>query len=297
MDRRKFIESTLVAGTLGLSGCAGVRTPEPEQAAGKGAPDAASAPFELVEATVALLQDAMKSGKYTARSITELYLQRIDALDKKGPSLHSVIETNPDALKIADDLDAERKTKGPRGPLHGIPVLIKDNIDTSDNMTNTAGSLALAGSKPPQDSFLAKKLREAGAVIIGKANLSEWANIRSNRSSSGWSARGGQCRNPYSLDRTPCGSSSGSGSATAANLTALSIGTETDGSIVCPSSTCGIVGIKPTVGLISRAGVIPISHTQDTAGPMCRTVTDATILLSALTGVDPRDAATAASQG
>jgi amidase len=297
MDRRRFIESTLVAGTLGLSGCSGLRNPEPQQAAVKEAPDAGPGPFELDEATVSSLQDALKSGKYTAHSITELYLQRIDALDKKGPSLHSVIETNPDALKIAQDLDAERKAKGPRGPLHGIPVLIKDNIDSSDNMTTTAGSLALAGSKPQQDSFIAKRLREAGAVILGKANLSEWANIRSNHSSSGWSARGGQCRNPYALDRNPCGSSSGSGSATAANLTALSIGTETDGSIVCPSSTCGIVGIKPTVGLISRAGVIPISHTQDTAGPMCRTVTDAAILLGALTGVDPRDAATAASQG
>ena len=296
MDRRKFIESTLVAGTLGLSGCSGVRTPEPQQATGKDEPDPSPGPFELDEATVTSLQDS-KSGKYTARSITELYLKRIDALDKKGPSLHSVIETNPDVLKIADELDAERKAKGPRGPLHGIPVLIKDNIDTSDNMTNTAGSLALAGSKPPQDSFIAKKLREAGAVIIGKANLSEWANIRSNRSSSGWSARGGQCRNPYALNRNPCGSSSGSGSATAANLTALWIGTETDGSIVCPASICGMVGIEPTVGLISRAGVIPISHTQDTAGPMCRTVSDAAILLGALTGADLRDAATAASRG
>src|SRR5262245_11049809 len=180
MDRRKFIESTLVAGTLGLSGCSGSRIPEPQQAAGKDAPDSGPGPFELDEATIASLQDGMKAGKYTARSITELYLQRIDALDKKGPSLHSVIETNPDALKIAEDLDAERKAKGPRGPLHGIPVLIKDNIDSSDNMTTTAGSLALAGSKPPQDSFIAKKLREAGAVILGKANLSEWANIRSN---------------------------------------------------------------------------------------------------------------------
>src|SRR5262245_23586799 len=181
MDRRKFIESTLVAGTLGLSGCSGARTSEPQQASGKDAPpDQGPSPFELDEATVASLQDAMKSGKYSARSITEMYLQRIDALDKKGPSLHSVIETNPDAIKIAEDLDAERKAKGPRGPLHGIPVLIKDNIDSSDNMTTTAGSLALAGSKPPQDSFIAKKLREAGAVILGKANLSEWANIRSN---------------------------------------------------------------------------------------------------------------------
>jgi amidase len=254
-------------------------------------------PFELEEATVASLQDGMKSGKYTARRITELYLNRISALDKQGPSLHSVIETNPDALEIADSLDAERKAKGPRGPLHGIPILIKDNIDTADKMTTTAGSLALTGSIPLQDSNVAKKLREAGAVILGKANLSEWANIRSNRSSSGWSGRGGQCRNPYVLDRNPSGSSSGPGAATSANLTALSIGTETDGSIISPSSMCGIVGIKPTVGLISRAGVIPISHSQDTTGPMCRTVTDAAILLGALTGVDPRDSATSASRG
>jgi len=239
----------------------------------------------------------MKSGRYTARSITELYLRRIAAIDKQGPALHSIIELNPDALQIADALDAERKVKGPRGWLHGIPVLLKDNIDTADKMTTTAGSLALEGSIPPQDSTIAKRLRESGAIILGKANLSEWANIRSLQSSSGWSARGGQCKNPYVLDRNPCGSSSGSAAATSANLTVLSLGTETDGSIVCPSGICGIVGIKPTVGLISRAGIIPISHNQDTAGPMCRTVTDAAILLSALAGVDARDSATTRSQG
>jgi amidase len=296
MNRRRFIRSSLVAGSVGAYGCAPPPLQDNKTSGGSGG-GGSQPPFELEEATIASLQDGMKSGKYTARSITELYLRRIEALDKQGPSLHSVIETNPDALSIADSLDAERKAKGPRGPLHGIPVLVKDNIDTADKMTTTAGSLALNGSVPPQDAFVAKKLRDAGAIILGKANLSEWANIRSNRSSSGWSARGGQCRNPYALDRNPCGSSSGSGSATSANLTAISIGSETDGSIVCPSSTCGIVGIKPTVGLISRAGVIPISHTQDTTGPMCRTVTDAAIVLGALTGVDPRDSATNASQG
>jgi amidase len=295
MDRRRFLGYSLVAGSIGVSGCSSPET-QTKPAEAKSAPAPATS-FELDEATINSLQESMKSGKYTARSITELYLKRIEALDKQGPALHSVIETNPEALQIADALDAERKSKGPRGPLHGIPVLIKDNIDTADKMTTTAGSLALEGSKPPQDSFVAKKLREAGAIILGKANLSEWANIRSNKSSSGWSGRGGQCRNPYVLDRNPCGSSSGSGAATSANLCAISIGTETDGSVVCPSSTCGIVGIKPTVGLISRAGVIPISHSQDTSGPMCRTVTDAAILLGALTGVDPRDSATNASQG
>ena len=296
MNRRRFIRSSLIAGSVGAYGCA----PPPLQdnkSNSSGKQPSSGSPFELEETTIAALQDGMKSGKYSARSITELYLKRIAELDKQGPSLHSVIETNPDALSIADALDAERKAKGPRGPLHGVPILLKDNIDTADKLTTTAGSLALAGSIAPQDSFIAAKLRAAGAVVLGKANLSEWANIRSNRSSSGWSARGGQCKNPYALDRNPCGSSSGSGVATSANLTAISIGTETDGSIVCPSSTCGVVGIKPTVGLISRAGVIPISHTQDTAGPMCRTVTDAAIVLGVLTGVDPRDSATTASQG
>ncbi len=239
----------------------------------------------------------MNSGRYSARSITEMYLARIEAVDKQGPLLNSVIEVNPDALAIADSLDKERKEKGPRGPLHGIPVLIKDNIDTADRMATTAGSLALVGSKPPKDAFVARKLREAGAVILGKTNPSEWANIRSSRSTSGWSGRGGLTKNPYVLDRNCSGSSSGSGAAASASLCAVAVGTETDGSIVSPSSVCGIVGIKPTVGLVSRTGIIPISHTQDTAGPMARTVRDAAILLGALAGVDPEDKATAESAG
>ncbi len=213
-------------------------------------------------------------------------------LTSMGPAVNAVIELNPDALAMADALDRERQAQGPRGPLHGIPVLIKDNIATRDRMQTTAGSLALVGSLPPKDAFVAKRLRDAGAVILGKTNLSEWANIRSSHSISGWSGRGGQTHNPYVLDRNPCGSSSGSGAATAANLCAVAIGTETDGSIVCPSSANGIVGIKPTLGLVSRSGIIPIAHSQDTAGPMARTVTDAAILLSALTGVDPDDPAT-----
>src|SRR6202789_3661323 len=253
--------------------------------------------FEFDEVTIAELQDGMKSGKHTARSIAEKYLARIDAIDAHGPEIRSVIETNPDALGIAEALDKERKAKGPRGPLHGIPVLIKDNIDTADRMMTTAGSLALVGAKPPKDSFVVQKLREAGAVILGKTNPSEWANIRSSHATSGWSGRGGLTKNPFALDRNPCGSSSGTGAGIAANLAALGVGTETDGSIVCPSSSNGLVGIKPTVGLISRSGIIPISHTQDSAGPMCRTVRDAAILLGALTGVDPEDSATAASQG
>ena len=235
----------------------------------------------------------MAAGELTSLRIVEAYLGRIGALDRQGPQLGSVIETNPEAIAIANALDAERKAKGPRGPLHGIPVLLKDNVDTADRMTNTAGSLALEGSHPPSDAALARRLRDAGAILLGKANLSEWANFRSSRSVSGWSGRGGQCRNPYALDRNPCGSSSGSGVAVSANLTALAVGTETDGSIVCPATTCGVVGIKPTVGLVSRAGVIPISETQDTAGPMARSVADAAALLSALAGPDPRDRATA----
>ncbi|HEV3308148.1 MAG TPA: amidase [Candidatus Sulfotelmatobacter sp.] len=254
-------------------------------------------PFELDELTISDLQDGMKSGKFTAHSLVEKYSARIDEIDKHGPAINSVLELNPDALSIADQLDQERKAKGPRGPLHGVPILIKDNIDTADRMMTTAGSLALVGSKPVKDSFVAQQLRAAGAVILGKTNLSEWANIRSSHSTSGWSGRGGLTKNPYALDRNPCGSSSGSGAGVSANLCAAAIGTETDGSIVCPSSSNGIAGIKPTVGLVSRAGIIPISHTQDGAGPMCRTVRDAAIMLGALTGVDPRDSATAASQG
>jgi amidase len=253
--------------------------------------------FELDEATLADLQAGMSSGKFSSRSITEKYLARIEEIDRRGPAVNSVIEVNPEALAIAEALDQERQSKGPRGPLHGIPVLIKDNIDTADRMQTTAGSLALAGSRPAQDSFVAHQLRQAGAVILGKTNLSEWANIRSGHSTSGWSGRGGLTRNPYALDRNPCGSSSGSGAAVSANLCAVAVGTETDGSVVCPSSTNGIVGIKPTLGLISRAGIIPIAHSQDTAGPMARTVRDAAILLGALAGSDPRDPATAESAG
>ncbi len=256
-------------------------------------------PFELDEITIAELQDGMKSGKFTARSLVEKYTARIEQVDKSGPTVNSVIELNPDADSIADALDRERreKEKAPRGPLHGIPVLIKDNIGTADRMMTTAGSLALVGAKPPKDAFLVQRLRAAGAVILGKTNLSEWANIRSSHSTSGWSGRGGLTKNPYALDRNPCGSSSGTGAGVSASLAAVGIGTETDGSIVCPSSSNGLAGIKPTLGLISRAGIIPIAHSQDTAGPMCRTVRDAAILLSALTGVDPDDDATAASAG
>ena len=255
------------------------------------------APFELDEISIDDLQDGMKSGKYTSRSVTELYLARIEAIDRNGPAIKSVIETNPDALAIAEALDKERKAKGVRGPLHGIPILIKDNLDTADRMMTTVGSLALVGSKPAKDSVVVQKLRLAGAVILGKTNPSEWANIRSGHSISGWSGRGGLTKNPYALDRNPCGSSSGTGAGISANLGAVGIGTETDGSIVCPSSANGLAGIKPTVGLVSRTGIIPISHSQDGAGPMCRTMRDAAILLGALTGVDPGDAATAASAG
>src|SRR5579863_9817955 len=254
-------------------------------------------PFDLEEITITELQDGMTSGRFTARSLVERYSSRIDEIDKRGPAVNAIIEMNPDAVAIADELDRERKAKGPRGPLHGIPVLIKDNIDTADRMMTTAGSLALVGSKPPKDSLVAQKLRAAGAVILGKTNLSEWANIRSSHATSGWSGRGGLTKNPFALDRNPCGSSSGTGAGISANLGAVGIGTETDGSIVCPSSANGLVGIKPTVGLVSRSGIIPISHTQDGAGPMCRTLRDAATLLGALTGVDPEDSATAASQG
>jgi amidase len=292
VNRRRFLGySALLALSTSLR-CAPPEAPAPATAT---APE--REPFELLEAAVADLQEGMASGRWTARSITEAYLARIEAIDRSGPELRSIIETNPEALTIADTLDAERKAGKVRGPLHGIPVAIKDNIDTHDKMTTTAGSLALEGSIPPQDSFLAQKLREAGAIILAKANMSEWAYWRGLEASSGWSARGGQCRNPYALDRNPCGSSSGSGVAASANLAALTLGTETGGSIMCPSSINGIVGIKPTVGLWSRSGIIPISHSQDTAGPMTRTLRDAAVLLGALTGVDPRDPATAASEG
>jgi len=255
------------------------------------------AAFQLEEATLQQLQDAQSSGAQTAQALVEAYLKRIDELDKRGPAINSIIELNPDALDIARQLDAERKAGRVRGPLHGIPVLIKDNIDTHDRMMTTAGSLALEGSIAPRDAFIVEQLRKAGAVILGKTNLSEWANFRSSKSISGWSGRGGQTLNPYALDRNPCGSSSGSGAAVAANLCAVAVGTETDGSIVCPSTANGLVGIKPTLGLVSRSGIIPIAHSQDTAGPMARTVTDAALLLNALTGVDARDPLTKTSTG
>jgi amidase len=292
-SRRGFLQSTLTASAAvalrpALSSAREVsRTAEASAAEVK--------PFELEEITVSELQDGMKSGKFTAKSLLEKYTARIEDIDKR--TVNAIIEMNPDAASIAEDLDRERKAKGPRGPLHGIPILIKDNIATADRMMTTAGSLALVGSKPPKDSMVAQKLRAAGAVILGKTNLSEWANIRSSHSTSGWSGRGGLTRNPYSLDRNPCGSSSGTGAGISANLAAIGIGTETDGSIVCPSSLNGLAGIKPTVGLVSRAGIIPISHSQDTAGPMCRTVRDAATLLGVLTGTDPEDQATAASTG
>ena len=308
VDRRRFLRSGALAGAAlaaGPAACGSALEPGaaahvgpeaqaagiPEQA-GAPQPGAPPEPFELEELSIGEVAASMASGQRTARSVTEAYLGRIARIDRQGPTLRSIIETNPDALDIADALDRERAAGRVRSPLHGVPILVKDNIDTADRMTTTAGSLALNGSVPAEDSYVAQRLREAGAVLLGKANLSEWANFRSTRSSSGWSARGGQCRNPYALDRNPCGSSSGSGAAVSANLAAAAIGTETDGSIVCPSTANGIVGIKPTVGLVSRAGIVPISETQDTAGPMARSVRDAALLLGAIAGPDPRDPAT-----
>jgi amidase len=296
MRRRTFV----TLGATGLAGALAGRVTAIEGSASgissAGRPQASSAthvpPFDLAEATVADLQRRMAAGEFSAETLAQRYLDRIAAVDRDGPALNSVIELNPDAPAIAAALDRERKEKGPRGPLHGIPVLIKDNIDTHDRMKTSAGSLALESSTAPRDAFIVERLRTAGAVIMGKTNLSEWANFRSTRSTSGWSGRGGQTHNPYALDRNPCGSSSGSGAATSANLCAAAIGTETDGSIVCPSSACGLVGIKPTVGLVSRSGIIPISVSQDTAGPMARTVADAAALLTALAATDPRDGAT-----
>jgi amidase len=249
-------------------------------------------PSDVEEATIATLQQRMQDGQETSRSLVDKYLARIEAIDRSGPTLRSVIEINPDARTIADQLDAERKNGRIRGPMHGIPVLLKDNIATADRMMTTAGSLALAGVKPPRDAFIAARLRESGAVILGKTNLSEWANFRSTHSTSGWSGRGGQTRNPYALDRNPSGSSSGSGASIAANLAAAAVGTETDGSIVSPSNNNGLVGVKPTLGLLSRSGIVPISHSQDTAGPMTRTVADAAALVGAMAGADPDDPAT-----
>ncbi len=289
MKRRTFLKggALAVAGTAFGSCGPGDGGPRESRSA-----SAAPADFELNEVGIPELQRRMEEGRESARSICERYLERVDAIDRSGPTLRAVIEVNPEALEIADRLDAERIERGTRGPLHGIPIILKDNIDTADRMHTSAGSLALANSVAPRDAFIVERLREAGAVLLGKANLSEWANFRSTRSSSGWSGRGGQVRNPYILDRNPCGSSSGSGVAVAANLCAAAVGTETDGSVVCPSTANGIVGIKPTLGLLSRSGIIPIAHSQDTAGPMARTVEDAAILLGAMVGVDARDEAT-----
>jgi amidase len=297
MDRRNFVRLGAIAGAMAVRGkplaAESLTNREASEPLLAGQRFSIS-PFALEEATLGDLQAGMASGTMTARSITQQYLDRIAELDRQGPTLRHVLETNPDALSLADSLDQERKAGKVRGPLHGIPILLKDNIDTADRMTTTAGSLALAGSIPLQDAFIAAKLRAAGAILLGKTNLSEWANFRSTHSSSGWSGRGGQAKNPYVLDRNPCGSSSGSGGAVSANLCAAAIGTETDGSIVCPSSANGIVGIKPTLGLVSRAGIIPIAHSQDTSGPMARTVRDAAIILNVLAGIDPRDPATSA---
>lgn len=282
MQRREFLKAGALAGGAAIVTERGTAWPAP--------------PFEHAEATIAELARAQAEGSLTARALTEAYLARIEAIDRSGPRINAVIECNPDALAIAAALDAERAASGPRGPLHGIPVLVKDNIDTADRMRTSAGSLALAESIAPRDAGVVERLRAAGVVILGKTNLSEWANFRSTRSTSGWSGRGGQTRNPHALDRSPCGSSSGSGAAVAASLCAAAVGTETDGSIICPANACGVVGIKPTVGLASRAGIIPISATQDTAGPMARTVADAAALLTAMTGVDPRDPATATNR-
>ena len=298
LDRRTLFRYGAIGGAAAVIGQSiGRAAPTPALQSAQTAQSTGVAAFALDEATIADLQKKMASGEESARSLTQIYLARIEALDRKGPGLSSVLETNPEAMTIAETLDAERKAGKARGPLHGIPILLKDNIGTADRMTTTAGSLALEGSIPSADAFIAKRLREAGAVILGKTNLSEWANFRSTHSSSGWSGRGGQCRNPYALDRNPSGSSSGSGAAAAANLCAGAIGTETDGSIVSPSNNCSLVGIKPTLGLASRSGIIPIAHSQDTPGPMCRTVADAALLLSAIAGTDPSDAASKAGAG
>lgn len=296
MDRRDFLSASLVTAAAATVGGVPTRaTAQRADATGVDEVTGQPAAFPFAELSVVALQSRMTTGALTSRALTAAYLARIDAVDRAGPLLNSVIEMNPDALAIADARDAERRAGTVRGPLHGIPVLIKDNIDSADQMQTTAGSLALVGRPALRDAFIVQRLRDAGAVLLGKTNLSEWANFRSTRSTSGWSGRGGQTRHPFVLDRNPCGSSSGTGTAISANLAAIGIGTETDGSIICPSSICGLVGIKPTVGLWSRSGIIPISASQDTAGPMARTVADAAALLGALTGVDSRDQATAAS--
>lgn len=302
LDRRQLLGAAGAAAVgmaSGVGGVAALAGSEGAPAARPAAPPA-QLPFELAELTLRDLQEGLTAGRWTSRRLVELYLTRIEAMDRDRATalgVHAIAEVNPDALGIAEALDAERRVGKLRGPLHGIPVAIKDNIDTADRMKTTAGSLALAASTAPKDAFLVERLRAAGAVLLAKTNLSEWANFRSTRSTSGWSGRGGQVRNPYALDRNPCGSSSGTAAGIAASFAAAGVGTETDGSITCPASMCGLVGIKPTVGLVSRRGVIPISASQDTAGPMCRTVADAAILLGAMTGTDLLDPATAAAAG
>ncbi len=297
MNRRNFIKNGSAAGisltVLSMAGCTDSNT----KTAGSKKQNETMDDFELNEITIDTLQQKMAAGTYSSVSITQKYLDRIKEIDQKGHHLSAVIELNPDALSIAAAIDAERKNGKVRGPLHGIPVLIKDNIDTGDKMQTTAGALAMEGHIARKDAFIIARLRDSGAVLLGKTNLSEWANFRSTNACSGWSSRGGQTKSPYILDHNPCGSSSGSGVAVAANLCAVAIGTETDGSIVCPASVNGLVGIKPTVGLLSRSGIIPISATQDTAGPLARTVKDAALLLSALTGIDTEDPVTASSNG
>lgn len=295
MDRRKFLRNSTLAGASLATAAAGCNNQVEKEA--QPATQNAEDEFALSEMDIREMQRNLENGRFNSVMLTELYLKRIAEIDKAGPGLNAVIELNPDAVNIARNLDKEREDGKIRGPLHGIPVLIKDNIDTADRMQTTAGSLALEGHRAKTDAFIVTKLRDAGAVLLGKTNLSEWANFRSSNSCSGWSSRGGQTRSPYLLSHNPCGSSSGSGVAAAANLCAFAIGTETDGSITCPSSVAALVGLKPTVGLLSRSGIIPISHTQDTPGPMARTVMDAAIVLSALTGTDEADKASMAAEG
>jgi amidase len=297
MNRRSFLTSTTLASagltTLLITGCtSSTKKDENSQSV-----ENSNLSFELDEETIGSLREKLASGKYTSEQLVQLYLKRIETIDATGPQLNSVIEINPDAISIAVEMDKEMKSGKSRGPLHGIPILIKDNIDTGDKMQTTAGALAMEGNIASKDAFVVKKLREAGAIIIGKTNLSEWANFRSTQSCSGWSSRGGQTKNSYILDHNPCGSSAGSGAAVSANLCVVAVGTETDGSVVCPASVNGVVGIKPTVGLVSRSGIIPISKTQDTAGPMARTVTDAAILLGAMAAIDQDDSVTLESKG
>jgi amidase len=297
MKRRDFLTGTTLAtvgiATLFIEGCNNTKNNNETQTL----ENEIKLEFELDEETISSLQEKLTSGKYTSQQLVELYLKQIESIDKNGPTLNAIIEINPDAVSIASEIDKERKKGKIRGVLHGIPVLIKDNINTADKVQTTAGSLAMDGNIASNDAFIVKRLREAGAIIIGKTNLSEWANFRSTQSCSGWSSRGGQTKNPYVLDHNPCGSSAGSGVSVSANLCVVAVGTETDGSIVCPASVNGIVGIKPTVGLVSRSGIIPISKTQDTAGPMARTVKDAAILLGVLSGIDNKDLITNQSKG